>query len=140
VARTPACISTEPTSCPPCGPVWIAVNADGARCFADSGCGWCALQRLCSAHTSGSGTGGSVVPSASSIATPSDHSGRWVDESFVAYGQSLKADVGLAIGPTGACDPILGTTMLDAVRLLDADAGPGCVCRWPSGDDDDQLG
>ena len=93
-----------------------------------------------SAHTSGSGTGGSVVPSASSIATPSDHGGRWVDESFVAYGQSLKADVGLAIGPTGACDPILGTTMLDAVRLLDADAGPGCVCRWPSGDDDDQLG
>jgi hypothetical protein len=54
-------------------------------------------------HTSERGTGSSVVPPASSMATPSSVTvAAELTESFVALSQSLKADVGLAIGPTGA--------------------------------------
>jgi hypothetical protein len=62
------------------------------------------LPPACAApHTSERGTGSSVVPPASSMATPSSVTvAAGLTESFVALSQSLKADVGLAIGPTGA--------------------------------------
>jgi hypothetical protein len=59
----------------------------------------------CSApHTGERGTGSSVVPSASSSVTVA----AGLTESFVALSQSLKADVGLAIGPTG----VLGSAII----------------------------
>ena len=62
------------------------------------------LPPACAApHTSERGTGSSVVPPTSSMATPSSVTvAAGLTESFVALSQSLKADVGLAIGPTGA--------------------------------------
>jgi hypothetical protein len=54
-------------------------------------------------HTGGRGTSSSVVPPASSMATSSSVTvAAGLTESFVALSQSVKADVGLAIGPTGA--------------------------------------
>lgn len=54
-------------------------------------------------HTSERGNGSSVVPPASSMSTPSSVKvAAGLTESFVALSQSLKADVGLAIGATGA--------------------------------------
>lgn len=54
-------------------------------------------------HTGERGTGSSGVPPASSMATPSSVTvPAGLTESFAVLSPSLKADVGLAIGPTGA--------------------------------------